>query len=76
MKNIIIKSNEWYDDLSEMKRLSFFLIVIMGSLVIVQYLMSGKNSVWSFPIWASFIAFWRCGYIFIQWYESYKNDRL
>ena len=74
MKKIIVKSNKWYDNLSEPKRTLFFLIAIMGSMIFAQYLMYEKNFMWAFPIWALFFSFWRCGYIFINWYEWYKNQ--
>ncbi len=74
MKKLITKSNEWYDNLPELKRLLFFLIVIMGSLILTMCIFYILNFVWSFIIWASILAFWRCGYIFIKWYDWYKNN--
>ena len=73
MKKLIVKTNEWYENLSEMKRLSIFLIVIMGSLMVAQYFMYARYFIWAFPIWAGTICFWRCGYVFINWYEWYKK---
>lgn len=73
MKKLIVKTNEWYENLSDMKRLSFFLIVIMGSLIVAQYFMYARNFIWAFPIWAGTICFWRCGYVFINWHEWYKK---
>lgn len=64
MKNFILKTNKWYDNLPEPKRSLFFLIVIMGSLIAVQYLTYAKNYIWAFPLWATIICSWRCIYMF------------
>ncbi len=66
MINLIIKSNKWYDNLSEIKRLLFFIIVIMGSLIFVQYLSYVKDIMWAFPIWALVILIWRGVAIFLS----------
>ena len=73
MKKLIIKTNEWYENLSEIKRMLFFLIVIMGSLIVSQYFMYAQNFTLAFPIWAGTLCFWRCGYFFINWFEQFKN---
>ena len=70
---MIVKTNKWYDNLPEIKRLLFFLVVIMGSLIVTQYFMYALNFIWAFPIWAGIICFWRCGYVFINWIEWYKK---
>ena len=72
IKKLIIKSNEWYDNLPEPKRSLFFLIVVFGGLIISQYFMFVENSVIAFIIWSSLIS-WRCGYIFIDWIDQYKK---
>jgi len=74
MKKFIIRTNKWYDNLPELKRFLFFLIVIMGSLFVAQYLMYVEDFIWAFPIWALLVCFWRIGYVFIQWYENAKNN--
>lgn len=73
MKNWIVKSNEWYDNLPEIKRDLFFLIVIMGSLLIAQYFMIVEDFIWAFPIWAFFISFWRISYVFYLWKNNTKK---
>lgn len=73
MKKLIVKTNQWYENLSDMKRLTFFLIVIMGSMIVSQYLTYEKNSIWAFLIWAGTLCSWRCGYVFINWHEWYKK---
>lgn len=59
MINLIIQSNKWYDNLSEIKRLLFFLVIIMGSLIYSQYLSYVENTIWAFPIWAIVVLIWR-----------------
>ncbi len=74
MKKLIIKTNEWYENLSDIKHLMFFLIVIMGGLIVAEYLMYVKNFIWGIPIWATLILIWRGGYVFVKIKEEYKND--
>ena len=66
MKKLIIKSNKWYDNLPDGKRLGFFLVFILGSLIATQYFMYVKNVVWAFPVWAGVICFWRLTYFYIN----------
>ena len=73
MKNPIVQSNEWYDNLSEPKRTLFFLVFVMGTLILTQYLTYGQDLWYAFPIWASVIASWRISYVFIQWRKEYKS---
>lgn len=75
MKKFIIKSNEWYDDLKEPKRVLFFVVVVMGSLIFAQYLMYAKNFIWAFPIWALTVSSWRVSYSFIRATEDYKKRK-
>lgn len=73
MIKLIIKTNEWYENLSEIKNVLFFLVVIMGSLILTQYFMYVQNFIWAFHIWAITLCFWRCGYFFINWFKQFKN---
>ena len=66
MRKLIIKSNEWYEDLSELKRDLFFLIVIFGSLLVVQVLMYTQDNPWGFVVWATVFTTWRLSYIIIR----------
>lgn len=56
MLNLILKSNDWYENLSELKHLLFFVVVILGGII------------------TSFI--WRISYVFLNWYNDYKNGNL
>lgn len=66
IKNFIIKSNTWYDNLPEPKRSLFFFIVILGSLIFTQYLFYVKNMYWTFPTWALIVSIWRTLPIFLK----------
>ncbi len=69
MKNIIIRSNEWYDNLPEMSRLLFFLLVIVGSdLALIIFF-----GTVGFFIWLSIFMTWRFGAVLINWYEWYTK---
>jgi len=68
MKNFIIKSNEWYDNLPEPKRTYFFLIVVF--LVFIAQICLINNFLW---IWMAFIVsivFWRISYVLFNWKEK------
>jgi hypothetical protein len=65
MKNWIVKSNEWYDNLPELKRFLFFFFGIMGSYTLVMLVLF-PNCVWAFPIWAFFVVSWRLNYIIMK----------
>lgn len=63
MKNIIIKSNSWFDNLPDNKRTLFFLIAICGSLLISQIIsILILDSPWPIIIWLSVASFWRLSY--------------
>jgi len=75
MKQLIIKSNEWYDNLPEPKRTLFFFITIVGSLLVMEcinYCIS-KNVIFAFLIWILLFCSWRVSYIFIDWIDWYKK---
>ena len=61
----IIKSNEWYDKLPELKRAIFFFLVILGPILVAQYI-SMKIA---FPI--TIFVFWRISYVIIQWRKEF-----
>ena len=63
MKKYWIQSNEWYDNLTEPKRDLFFLIVVLGSLLGVQYLTYVHDVIWAFPIWAFVLWLYRFPYL-------------
>lgn len=69
MKNFIIKSNEWYDDLPELKRFLFFLLFLVGGLLVCEFFLSLDNP-WPFVIWTSCLTFWRMSYTFIKAFEK------
>jgi len=73
VKDWIIKSNEWYDDLPENKRFLFFLIVIGGSLLLCQYLLYSKQCIWALPVWVIVFFSWRFGYIILKEREKHKK---
>ena len=66
MKNFIIKSNEWYDNLSEVPRFLFFLLVAVGGLALTEYFMYVHKFIWAFPIWAGTLLFWRMSYVIMK----------
>lgn len=70
MKNFIIKSNEWYDDLPEPKRFLFFLIIVCGGVCISNYLLYVTNNPWPFAIWTLSLVLWRISYSFIKVFEK------
>lgn len=72
MKRLIVRSNEWYDNLKEPKRTVFFLIFVMGTLIIAQYFMVIESNPFWFIGWATLLTMWRCGYIFIQMFNKNK----
>ena len=73
MKNWIVKSNKWYDNMPEPRRTIFFILVIMGSLIVTQYVTYALKFYFAFPIWAVVIGAWRMSYVFINWREDYKK---
>lgn len=66
MKKLIIKTNRWYDNLPEPKRILFFLIFIMGTLIIAEYIMYFTVCYFAIAIWAFVIGLWRLTYFFIN----------
>lgn len=75
MKKLLIQSNEWYDSLPPTKRLIFFVIVIIGTLMTAEYLMYIYDFIWAILIWFVLFFTWRCGYNFIMWRTWYNNNR-
>ena len=75
MKKLIIKSNKWYDNLPEPKRTLFFLIVILGSLIVSECISVyvSNNIFWGFIIWNVVFCSWRISYVFIDWIDDYKK---
>lgn len=65
MKNWIVKSNRWYDNLPDTKRFLFFLFVVMGSYTVVQ-LVIVPYCILAFPIWVLLLMSWRMSYIFLK----------
>ena len=63
MRNTITQSNEWYDNLPELKRDLFFLVFIFGSLLIAQFLMYVEDFIWALPIWMVVWSSWRLPYV-------------
>ena len=66
MRNPIKQSNEWYDNLPSLKRDLFFLVFVLGSLIVSQFLTYAKDCIWAFPIWATTWTLWRVPYMLIQ----------
>lgn len=68
MKNFIIKSNEWYDDLPEPKRFLFFLLFLVGGTLLCELFLFYLDRIqpWPFIIWVSCLTFWRISYTFIK----------
>lgn len=66
MKKIIVRSNEWYDNLKEPNRVLFFLVFVMGGLIVSQYFMYVKQNPWVFVGWVLGLTLWRVSYVFIK----------
>ena len=71
MKGIIVRSNQWYDNLKEPNRALFFLVFVMGGLIVAQYFRYVENNPWVFVGWALVLTLWRVSYIFIK---NFKKD--
>lgn len=67
MRNPITQSNEWYDNLPELKRDLFFLVFIFGSLLVAEYLMHVEGFIWAMPIWMVVWSLWRIPYILTRY---------
>lgn len=73
-KRIIVKSNNWYDNLPEMERTIFFLVVILAPLLVVLYLSATNEKViWGLPIWAFLFCTWRISKVIYNWIDDYKK---
>jgi len=72
IQKLIVKTNQSFDNMSDVRRILFFLIFIMGSLLFVQYLLYIRNIVWPLPLWVATFSAWRCSYFFIKWIEILK----
>lgn len=66
IKNLIIKTNNWYDNLNELPRFIFFLFVIMGSFIVAMISMQEYNFIWALPTWFLIFCLWRVSYVFIR----------
>lgn len=73
IRNAIYRSNEWYDDLPELKRFLIFLWVIGGSLFITQILLYVYNIWYAFPIVTFIFVSWRIIY-FKRRKKTYSYD--
>lgn len=73
MKKLIVKPNEWYDNLKEPKRTLIFIIFVFVPLFLSQYIIYGTDGKWSrlvFPAWIIFISIYRISYVFINELEN------
>ena len=61
MKNWIIKSNEWYDNIVEPKRFLLMIFVVLMIIIISHYFF-----VFLFPIFALIVVLWRDSYSLIK----------
>ena len=75
IKRLIVKSNEWYDNLSETKRTAFFVFVILGAYIGLMFLMHQYKAVYPFLIWSVTFFTWRFSYTLIKWFEWYKENK-
>ena len=66
MRNPIKQSNQWYDNLPELKRDLFFFIFIFGSLLVAQVLTYVEDKLWALPTWMIIWSLWRIPYILTQ----------
>lgn len=67
MKNIIIKSNSWFDTLPDAKRTLFFLVAICGSFLIVQIVSNFiLKTPWPTILWLCGVSSWRLSYFFFK----------
>lgn len=66
MKKLIIKSNEWYDNLPEPKRTIFFFAAIMAPFLITNVITTTTKHWWAFPVCVVVFMVWRLGYVLIQ----------
>ena len=74
MKNWIIKSNEWFDNLPEPKRSFIFLLGCGITLLGVMIGLIIYNFMWGLPIWVVLFLGWRIPYFIIK--EKDKYERL
>ena len=85
MRKFIIKSNEWYDSLPDLKRLLFFLLFVAGGTFAAQYFITSQKLLDVYPIWVSIKYFclcvcfwcigWCIGYSLIRWWDWRKEGR-
>lgn len=65
IKDWIIKSNDWYDDLKENKRTLFFLGVIFLPSLLIVIIQSIFNIWYLLVIWIVLLSFWRITRLFL-----------
>ena len=70
MRRLIVRSNEWYDNLKEPNRVLFFLVFVMGTLIVAQYFMVMENNPFWFMGWSLLLTLWRVSYIFLQFFKK------
>ena len=71
MRRLIVRSNQWYDNLKEPNRALFFLVFVMGGLIVAQYFMVVEENPWLFIGWSLLLTLWRVSYVFTQ---NFKKD--
>lgn len=62
-RRFILKTNDWYEELSDIKGGLFFLVVIIGGIILTQYIMAEYKLVWPFAIYTLIFVLWRFMYL-------------
>ena len=62
MKNLIIKTNKWFDSLSEVLSLVVFLSLVYTPFTILMLSINGRSGTISAMIWILILIIWRLSY--------------
>ena len=73
MKDLIKRSNEWYENLPQWKGFFFFFCVILAPILYTQYIMSNTGEIIPFAINVLVFTGWRIAYVIILWSDDYKK---
>lgn len=72
-KKLIVKSNDWYDDLPESKRSLLFLFVLLPLLLVTNFFFVVYSTPLPFLTLIMLFSTWRVSKVLYNWIDDYKK---
>ena len=73
-RKFIVKSNDWYDELPDVKRIFAFLVILFLPLTLITIFLEGNAFTYSYLGTVTLIAFWRFSRVFYHIKEKAEEN--